>query len=583
MVFRRSGGLMLGSLMLMLSACGSSEAPSGDGPSAALAKEVAPRVESPPDDMEPPRKSKKEQKQDAIDTMLAVGPFEFSEEIVSEEPLLHQMIEDLWKKSPIPRDLVEDEETVAVVDGEAITYLDLARECIFRFGSHALTQLVNELITIVDLKGRGIEITEEETDKAVQDVLGRSLAIKSVKSWCQAHQSCEARLRLSSRNEAGVKQAYAADSGRGRFAPSDFVAFIAYMDFFHKRYRVGLATEYGFDRFPEGSVGEIDGVPIPLRLALPVVLSKLTPIQVRIALEDLIDSRVVNREFERLGLEVADEDVDAMVVQRQTQSRSLISWEVQLKNKGTLDPNRAQTLGFVRRKFKLWLGLDQLLGPIAEEEVFPYFQAQQLMMGRATVTLSATWFYMVDPLTLRTKGPEGKAKTRINLEKALRALEKGEPFDEVVMKFSEDVKTRRYTKPEFGPSDELVAGDIGITNVRDARLPDEIAAAGFLLREGEWIGPIRTREGFVIVEVTHARPPRPYPFDGELFTDSNDNGRRDENEPFEDTYSNGQWDSGRRFFAHNELRNDRAHAWVAEIRKKAKVEIREDRALGWVE
>jgi hypothetical protein len=317
----------------------------------------------------------------------------------------------------------------------------------------------------------------------------------------------------------------------------------------------------------------VDGRPIPLDAAFPFVLARLCDAQLDVSLGDLIDATLARQAFAASQVVVDPSVADFMVEQRRATGMGIIPWEAIIDEKGRMNPLRTESIAWIRHKFDVWVGIEEILGPLDEVEVLQYFTDQQVMIGRAAVKLVTLKTLTEEVSTCRRKNPEGRAIARRKIDKALEELRAGEDFSKVVMHYSEEPGTRRYVTTTVAGNEIKVAGAPVATNIRDSRVPDEVAAAAFFAPYGEWIGPNRTLDGFVILEVVGGKPPTPFPYDSEPYQDLNENGRWDEGEPHDDTLlPNDTWDAGRRSFAYNELLTDRAARWIASLREKADIE-----------
>lgn len=517
---------------------------------------------------------KKSKKRDAIDTLVATPAYPFPEDLFAFEPRLPAVIDAAWEHSPIARESLDD--VVAVVGDVELTYLDLARECVLRFGTDPLKDFSRVLLSLVEGAGRGILVSDEEIESAVTEHL-RTNRMRDDRGYMLRTGNTPEYLRLEMKAVLLRRAAFAADRGDDTFKEKHVVEYIVYEPAFFDRYRLGLATRYGYERFAKEAVGEVDGVPIPLDVVLSHVLSHISPIQVQISLEDLIDATLYDLDLADRGIEISEEEIDGMIGTRLEMRSGPIPWEAQIRNRGIYDENHDLSVGFVRRRMKLMLGLDRIRGPLEEVDIIRYYEANQPMIGRSAVRVQAIRIYLVDPVTLLPKGPVAQAKAQIALEKVLGELEAGGDFDKLVLKYSEDVETRRYSEVKIDGEDVVVAGNLGLTNARDGLLPDEISCAAFFVPPGEWVGPIRTKKGWEIIRTYWAREPFYFPYDDEPYTDINENGRKDDGELHEDLNGNGNWDAGRRFFAMNELRRDRGQAYLAELRSKTTIEYPQGR------
>lgn len=514
----------------------------------------------------------------AVESLKAREPAPFPQDWIETEPLVAEMIEQGWARSPISRD--ELDQVVAVVNGEELTGLDLAKECLLRWGGVLVNgnlpfdDLARELMSLAEVRHAGIEITEEELDVVATQALRKANA-RDMAHHEQRTGECPAIFRLKAKGELARRKLFARDKNRPEFREKDALEYIEWSPYFVAHYPHALASEYGYARLPEGAGALMNDVPLSLDIALPYVLSFVGPIQREISIDDLIDATVLRQELDRLGVSVDPAEVDLMVEERErTKAGGLIPWRLLLRSKGINDRTRGVSVGYVRRTFKCWLALDKIAGELDEADVLRYFDQQTPMIGRASIRLAAIRFPLLDgeehPL-----GPIDEAKVRIDLDKALDALRDGVPFFEVAAKYSRDPETRRWT--EVDGVEGRVCGDVGLTNIRDGVLREELSAAGFLARSGQWIGPIRTPRGLEIVMPYVVRAPSVFSLDDEPYNDVNGNGRYDADEPYDDLNFNQQWDAGRRFFALNEARRDRGLAFIADARERADIEMRWER------
>jgi parvulin-like peptidyl-prolyl isomerase len=102
----------------------------------------------------------------------------------------------------------------------------------------------------------------------------------------------------------------------------------------------------------------------------------------------------------------------------------------------------------------------------------------------------------------------------------------------------------------------------------------EIATAAFATPAGEWIGPIRGRDGYHLVYVLDTKAPRDIRYDPEPYTDMNENGVFDQGEPFVDENKSGNWNYGQRDVVFDDFEGERVRQWIEKLRAEASIEKR---------
>jgi hypothetical protein len=508
-----------------------------------------------------------------LDAVATIPPYPIVTDLHLSSEVLGTAIDEMWERSVLPRERLG--EVAARVDGEELTYRDLAVEAVTRFGRTHLEEFVRDWIVLSEMRGRGIEIDDAEVEEGILETLDTFVKVRRKDVYYTRFRATEAALSLTARVRKVLEKAFAADAGKPRFDPeNDLLTMGAYMTVFFGRYDIRFLTEWGPDRLGDGAAAIVNGTPIPIEAALPFVLARLCDDQLDVSLGDLVNATLAKREFARNGVTIDPSVADLMVASRRATAAGPIPWEAIIESKGRVDPLRSESIGWIRRKFDVWVGLEEILGPIDEMEVVEYFRDQQVMIGRAAVKAARLETLTIEPGTCRRKNPEGRAIAKRKVDRAVEALRAGEDFSEAVMDYSEEPATRRYAEVIVGGEKERIAGAPRDTNIRDSSLPDEVAAAVFFAPVGEWIGPIRTERGFVVAMPLGAREPTAFPYESEPYQDLDGNGRYDEGEPFDDSPNpNGVWDVGRRRFAQNELLTDRAVAWIEGLREKAEIEI----------
>ncbi len=503
--------------------------------------------------------------QDALAVLRTRPLYDMPEDWVAFEPLLAEIARESWPRSVVAQD--ELDETLATVNGVAITGLDLAKELILRFGLEPWRELFSDMVSLADTAGRGIDVSDAEIERGVGMILSTSRT-PNADQYRRRFGKGPARLRLEAKAEAARRKAFAQDKGRDEFREKDGLEYVIWHPVQVDRYPAAPATEYGYDRLPEGAVAEVHGAAVPVELVLPYVLSFMKPVEREVALDGLIDATLVAQELERRGIRVDPVDVDRMIAERERMTAGGIAWRKLIESKGKFNPLTAETVGFVRRRLSLQLALDQIEGSPDEAEIVEYFNRHQPMIGRSSVKLQTIRFPLYRPNGEPLDAFE-MAQVKIAVDRALDALRGGMAFNDAVREFSRDPKTRRVTEV-FG---KRVAGDIGATNIRDGVVDECIAMMGFFARPGEWVGPIRSPRWYDIVQPYWNRLPVAYPYEDESYTDMNENGVFDPGEPWVDFNGNGKRDFGRRRFALNEFLRDRSLAFTEDLREKAEIEI----------
>jgi len=455
------------------------------------------------------------------------------------------------------------------VDGEPVTFGQVLDEAVLRFGEKFMEEYLYDLILVAEIRDAEVEVSPKDLELGEAEMWTR-LRQKGVNNEAQLRTMFKWTpefVRRKAYIEQGGKKLFASDMGTED--PDDTEAFFMQVWMTELVGRYDIVTRYraeGVD-LPEGVLARVGDREMRGSGVAPFLVPNLRPFHYEMAFESLARKRVLDATLAALDVEVPSEEIEDRIAQERAKyANSLFDYETMLQISET-------NIVMERRKFRAWLAYDKLFGAPTEEEIRKHFDENPVFFRRGAVAAAEIKTLAYDPKTGEPKGenPWEGAKERI-LE-AMGALRTGTPFSQAVMRYSEDPKTKKWENATlFGGTKQRVAGSIGIFPIKDGRMSNELASAAFLCPKGEWIGPIRGREGYHLLQVVDVKAPRELPYDEEPYTDVNENGRFDMGEPFADLNKNGNWNGGQRDNAIDDFQSDRVGRWLDGYVRKTKIE-----------
>jgi hypothetical protein len=443
---------------------------------------------------------------------------------------------------------------VAEVNGETLSYQDLLRACICRYGEQDISGQIWERVLLAELKGRRETAAKEGQQFDVTDAEIAAGEERILKENGKTRDEMLALARVTP--EYWRYQVYLNVLAEKMFMEDNDVEdrkdvhpmFLSiWAQNLSQRYSSVSRFGEGGERLPAGVFAKVGEATVTTLDLAPFVVTGLTRPRKERALDDLIDQTLARQEFRAKGITVTEEDVIARIeAERAKYAGDLFPYEAFL-------PFMDTTLPLEVEKHRIWLGLQKLLGAPSDEEIRAHFERFCAFFGSGTASASLITALAVDPVTELESSPDAWEKALDRIQKPLAELVSGGDFNSLVMRFSEDgPEIKKWGTSER--SQERVAGYIGTFVGRKPRsdVDPAIAALTFLLRQDEWAGPIRTSRGYHLVRAVETKKPNPVGLDPEPFTDQNGNGRYDWPEPLVlDHNQNGMYDEGDTFTDQN--------------------------------
>ncbi len=444
---------------------------------------------------------------------------------------------------------------VAEVNGEPITYRDLVRASVMRFGEAPVGMLLMERVILAEIKGRQdlaakegetFEITAAEIDAGEQTFLRDNVPGKTKEQYLLESHFTPEYFRYQVYLNAASEKMFMEDAEFKNKADANPMFMQIWSQNLYGQYKsVSRFTENG-EALPADVFGTIGDASVTTLDLAPMVMPGLSLPRQEKAIDDLIDQALLRQELKARGITVTDAEVIAAVsAEREKFRGDFFGYEAYL-------PYLDSTLPLEVEKFRLWLGIEKIMGKPTEEEIGAHFAKNLPLIGSAVATTCQLSTIAVDPMTELPKGADAWERALERIKKPLAELESGANFNMLVMRDSEDGPEIK----KWGNTDttkERVAGSLGFFSPKKPRLEidEAVAALSFALRVGEWAGPVRSRSGYHLIRLAEAKGPRPVGLEGESFTDLNGNGRYDWPETIQDTNKNGKWDEGEPFVDQN--------------------------------
>jgi hypothetical protein len=481
------------------------------------------------------------------------------------------------------------DEPVALVNGDPIAYRELVEECVLRYGMDSVVAtVISEYVILSELGRRAMPVTESEpdTESEVQRFVREKYRGKTLGQVLADLHFTEPYFRFQVMLQRAAEDLYkmdeedgdipdpfadfaegptktrlakweqrverqkeiersAAEGGglrevnqkrrlalRGKQAASHPLFMQLWMGQVMERHRIERDPRL----LPQEVFGIVDGVALDLRTIGPRLLLGLTERQRYDALEKLVQRRVLEGIFRDKEVEPDQARVERLIAEEKEEFKgSIITWEMYLQWEET-NPD------LYRRDLELFDCIDTLQGPEVPDDVLrKHYESNASVFGYAGRRVSHILLDALDPATGLPTGPGAYRDARTRAAEVEAELAKGKDFFELVMRFSEDKETRKYTT--IPSTTTKIAGDLGILQRRDRKNPHQVVDCAYRLEKGNVAGPVLSRQGYHFVLVTEVRDPK------------------------EGTFEERKKDVLRDFL------EQRRQAFIEEVKNKAKVEI----------
>jgi len=463
------------------------------------------------------------------------------------------------------------DEVVATVNGKPIRYRELLEEVVMRFGEKFVEEYRNDLIILREITGAGIEVSEEEMklgEAEFWDQLQRQ-GVRNEDELRRKFKWTPEFLRRKVFLNEGGKKLFAGDMGGEDAEKTEALFLQLWLSEIIQRYPVKSIYAAGGEDLPEGVLARVGDLDIRALDVAPYLLPNLKDFHFSMALDSLVEWRAVRDALRARNIEVTPEELQKLAdTERAKYAGSLFDWETMLQIGETNVPMEM-------RKFVTWIAYDRLFGAPKAEEVREHFERYPVYFCRGAVAACEIKTLALDPDTGEIKGPDAWDRARDRILEATAELEAGKPFQSLVMRFSEDPATKKYDNATlFNGKTQRVAGSIGIFPIKNGRMANEIASAAFVVPKGEWIGPVRSREGYHLLYLLDTKAPRDVRYDEEPYNDINENGAFDVGEPYVDENKDGNWNGSQYDNAYEDFEGERVRVWVEDLVSEAKIEKR---------
>ena len=460
------------------------------------------------------------------------------------------------------------DDVYGTVNGVDITFGEILDEVVTRFGEKFVDEYRHDLILLAEIDGADVEVTADDMRIGEEEFWGelRKQGVANEEQLARKFKWTPELLRRKVFLNEGGKKVFASDMEVDDPDGQDRFFMQVWMTEMVGRYAVKTKFGPGADELAQGVVSRVGDCDITALDVAPFLIPNLKQFHYDMAFESLAEKVAMQQEIAKQGVVVTEAEIaDRIEAERRKYAGSLFNYETMLQ----LDET---TLPMEHRKFRAWLAYNKLHGEPTDEELREHYDKNTVYFGRGAVAGCEIKTLALDPDTGELKSEDAWEKALDRIREVENELNNGVPFQQLVMRFSEEPKTKKYESATlFGGKKKRVAGSIGIYPIKEGRMSDEISVASFVCQKDDWIGPIKGRDGYHIISLIDAKAPRNLPFDEEAFTDLNENGQWDQGEPFVDVNRSGNWNAGQRGNALDDFQTERVGRWIQDVVAKAEI------------
>jgi parvulin-like peptidyl-prolyl isomerase len=388
-----------------------------------------------------------------------------------------------------PAGMVAQDLAVAAIDGEPLTQSDILRHLLRDNWAEVTGELTLEVVLDIELAKAGITVAENEIDEEQDAILRRIAPQKTPEQVKATGAFSKTEMRRHARVSRGWRKLFVA-AGR---LPAKDPAFNT------NEILKQLFIRQTLDQY-EIRVRGKDLEPVPRLVAwikakdgndaraiteddaLALLTVMVTPEKIDEALEDLVDSRIVDRELARSGKTVSESEVEAWARSMQEMYKPPFDWRMICQFKGTT-PDRENERW---RRIQAWKRITGREADPAELEAFVAKNIDHFSGQIRNPEVRHILIMTVDAVT-GDLSPEEQAQAKQLIDMLAEKIREGVDFGWLAERYSEDPKSAR--------SGGLV--DIPFSGTG---LDPAFRDAAWKLGPGEVSPPVRSRFGWHLIK-----------------------------------------------------------------------------------
>ncbi len=389
---------------------------------------------------------------------------------------------------------------VATVDDEILSQGDLLWILLESNLSTIANVLLDAKMLECELERGGIEVSEEELQEELTEILPRIAPNKTFEELVDAGIYTADYLRTTARTTRGWKKLVWASRNippEHRNAQTNAFLLQLYKREITSRYQIMIRGRKPAP--PEGAFaalstlvkGKVVTYEVGPLEAMQFLLGVLRPSSIIQGRRQLVEDYLVMRAMERAGVTVTDSEIEAYVREMQAKFQPPFSWDMVLQAKGlSQDQERVRW-----RNVEAWrrsTGTD-----VTKEDVLAFCKENEDHFRGRYLEVKHILIMTVDGTTGMSLGPDAEEKARAEAQRIRELVEEGVDFDRLAALYSEDKSTAQNGGKLPQPVKKF--GGALDENFRDA--------AYALTTEGELAGPVKSVYGWHVIRAEKISPP----------------------------------------------------------------------------
>jgi hypothetical protein len=432
---------------------------------------------------------------------------------------------------------------IGSIDGAPVTQEHLLRFLIKGNWATVIQTLILANLLELELEKANIKLTDEEIEEEQKKIVQRIDPKKTVEEVKKSGAFSADEMRRQAWLSRGWDRVFMAENKLQPQNQADNANQILKQLFIRQKMEKYEIRQRGQEPAPgPGLIAEITAKEggatrkVTADDALVFLMGLVKPGSLRDAAQEVLDSKLVDREIEKAGKAVSEEQVETWALSMQDKYKPPFDWRMICQFKGTTpDAERERW-----RRLQAWKVVTNF--QLNEETLKKFIQENEDHFSGQHKNVSHILIMTADPVTAVAAGPEADAEARKKIEMIREKILEGSDFGFLAEQYSDDPGSAKNKGALTTPVKKMGGG-----------LDPAFQAAAWKLKAGEVSEVVKSKFGYHVIKCDKVTPGQ--------------RGGKDFDDP-----SFREW-------IIDEYETIKMKAWLDEIRTKAKIEMVPDAEL----
>jgi hypothetical protein len=379
---------------------------------------------------------------------------------------------------------------VATIDGKPVTQGDLLQTLIKGNWATVTQTLILANLLDIELKKAAITLTEDEIKDEQAKILTRLAPGKTPEQVKQTGAFSDAEMRRQAWLSRGWDRIFMAENKLQPANQADNANQILKQLFIRQKMEKYEIRQRGQDPGPgPGLIAEIrekEGTEVRKVTAddaLGFLMGLVKPGSLREAVQEVVDSKLVDRELAAAGKTVTEEQVETWALTMQDKYKPPFDWRMICQFKGTTpDAERERW-----RRIQAWKAVTGF--QVKPEEIKAFTAQNEDHFSGQNKNVSHILIITTDPVTGLDPTAEKESEAKKKVEMIRQKLEEGVEFGWLAEHYSDDQGTAKTKGVLTTPVKKLGGG-----------LDPDFQKAAWALKQGEISEPVKSKFGWHIIK-----------------------------------------------------------------------------------